>query len=266
MQFGIGSLSVLAFRLLALVVVSTATVWLPWFKGSEHLSIAHWVAAVVLAIFVVTAWFIDRFVSRRKAIKLTEKLSETESVKLAFVLNRLSGLTVVNASSTDIEMLCTRILECMELRVRLYLRREDKDYFNVSFLVFHGNDGKKLDIKARSNLKRKLGTNIDASQSAAYYIAKFNKVRAIHDFSQNNIFPARGLSEDTLPYRSILLLPCTPDHPCDDGRCKAVVSIDSEKPYEFWGVATTDLQTQMRPYLNLLSMMLARHSYGVPTR
>jgi hypothetical protein len=127
-----------------------------------------------------------------------------------------------------------------------------------------------LAIMARSNNVRRLVANRKADQSAAYYAAKTHMVKVIHDFSKSTIFPRRGLSEESLPYRSILLLPLNPvpvTIPAGDSSrriCRAVVSIDSQRAYEFYGTATTDIQVQMRPFLSVINMMLTGQEEGVP--
>jgi hypothetical protein len=257
-------------RLITILALASAVIWRRIGDPNFALTLTDVVLIGVMAIFLFIGWAVDRASGRKQSRGLTEHLEQNVSIDLARAIDKMSQFIEWFSKDIAKDILQEQfrdILRCMEHKIRIYLQREDSLYFNVSLLVFTGSDGQLLTIKERSRQIRSLVANRDATQFAAYYAAKMQKVKVFHDFPKNPIFPQRGLSEESLPYRSILLLPLDPvTIAADDPRkiCRAVVSIDSQRPYEFWGTATNDIQVQMRPFLSIINMMLTEQAEGVP--
>jgi len=57
-------------------------------------------------------------------------------------------------------------------------------------------------------------------------------------------------------YKSILLVPLLENVERNKYRCMGVVTIDSERPYEFWGGRDERIVIAIKPYLNLLTLTL----------
>lgn len=268
-QLSLRGLLLTLLRASIFVALASTPIWRGIGKADFEFSAADGWRISIVALLLLSGWGLDRMLAKKARSSLAEKLETDASVYLADTLRRINELSgdTNTSSKEELTALFRDILKCIEYKVRLYLHKSDKYYFNVSLITFSDN-GNVASVRARSNQKRKSVDNLDARKTAAYYMAESQRVKIINDFRRQKIFPNRGLSASDAPYRSILFLPLEPIIISVDEEskqvCQAVVTIDSEKPYEFWSVTDTNLEIQMRPFLDELRMALSGQKCGVP--
>lgn len=128
------------FRVIVVVALASGFYWRQIISDPSRLTWGDGAAIASVAILTFILWAIDRGLSKQKRRRQTQGLEQKVSVELAKVIGEMSSF--VELSKTKAENLnFTPILQCMEHRIRIYLRREDSPYFNVSLLVFTGPDG-----------------------------------------------------------------------------------------------------------------------------
>lgn len=258
-------------RSAVLVLLASTPIWRQLGKEEFEFSRQDIFLVLFVAFLLLVNWGVDRLLNKKARSKLADKLETDASLNLADTLRRINtlsgGLSKSKHSEEELTALLRDILKCIEYKIRLFLQKADKYYFNVSLITF-SNAGATACVRARSNQRRRTVDDLRSEDTVAYYIARFQRVKIINDFQRQKIFPARGLSADAAPYRSILFLPLEPivvkSGSESQKLCQAVVTVDSEKPYEFWSATETNIEIQMRPFLDELRMALAGHKSGVP--
>lgn len=214
----------------------------------------------VIALFL--QWSINR-----SGIKKKQSIDRAnEEQKLALNLGKVVSKIVDHANLkknpaalAHQEESVSLVLKCIEHRIRLSLNKPQFGYFSVSLLTASSeNQQLFISVKDRSNDRREKGARTLASNTLAYYVANQGRqIKIEHDFYKNRVFEIRGIySSEKPPYRSILILPLPYKEKNGNRSCQGIVTIDCEKPFEFWSVDEDQIQILIWPFLHLLDLLL----------
>jgi len=265
----IGKFIVICLRAVVVLGIASSVFWIEYAKNKTIDFEAAWVFVVLLAVFMFVLWTIDRVLAHKKQKRVRRDHDRALARRHYSALRDMTAFMTVrpDAGTTGyMEKFIEALLNCIDHTTRSFLTHYEDLYFETSLLLFLDRTGDKLRIEARAHPYRARGATVSGPDSAAYYVAKAKRDwKAIHDLKTDKIFPNKGLSKsDEPPYRSILLIPII--CPLNDGTgdiCKGVVSVDAEKPYEFWGAIGSDLTEQILPYVQLINLLVSETEYGM---
>ena len=268
-------LSVLGFAFVALI--NLAIILAPaWSKvltdqGLDFgkVEAAQWFSGVIVACLMLLRWVSEKAKeSKKNAVALAKnrellsfaqmKLFET----LRPVVNRAS---VKKLKEAERQIALDAVLKCIDCSALVATNQDTDGYFSVSLYLFHGATGDTADLLARSRPGRDTRAGLNSSGLVAYYAAELGREFAVHDFKWQPVFPfLRPGTNEAPPYRSILFVPVVDNsQPATRALCKAVVTVDSAVPFEFWGRRMQGVAAEIQPYLRLLNLLLSHHEHGV---
>jgi hypothetical protein len=227
-------------------------------NGSNKISWAH--SILVTGAIVILIWYNKLYDWILKIRKDRDDTIEQELALSSAMSNATSRLTrkgEITISEQDINKIISDMLKAIRLQTRLILHDFEEHYLETSLLVLN-EDGKQMVVAHRAIGNRPLDSKINIEECMAYYVSISQKEREVNDFKwRPGPFEKRGISSEKPKYRSILLLPLIYEVSGNDGICKGVVSIDSSRPYEFWGSGKSRIVIRIQPYLNILCLLLS---------
>lgn len=259
-------------RLTLFVFCSTGPILLTLLADDHSPGRVEYGVTAAIAVALVISWLYDQQSLRRADTAIRTHEEDQFSINL----NKVVELTAKNTPLKTGQKpkagrpeIIGHILKCIEQRARLLKPGRETGHFAVTLLAFsdHGT-GPKMIILDRSATGAPTGQTSDATQSMAYYVATRNaRVRTVHDFRRiDPPFEFRSLTHGGEPnYRSIAMLPLPTRQVGGQDRVLGVVSLDSEKPYEFWSIEQTTLRTALLPFLTYLNLLLDGMYDGVAT-
>lgn len=228
---------------------ATLPQWVPGWAASFGL---EWLLVIGTLALMLLAKVLDFL---KKSIKDKNKYSKLEH-RLTMRNSALSGLFsqyLIRITPHDSKEIQDQALLCIHDQARLILGH-DSDYLEVSLLVFReGVDDVFIQVENRAIGHRKAKVPKPAQEVMAYYVALTGKEKNINNILSNHPFSKKGISQEKVEYKSILLMPILT--PSGDS-CLGVVSIDSERPYEFSGGLSQRLVLRSSTYLNILRSTL----------
>lgn len=247
---------------LIVVAVAAFPFIVRWYVGDMEI----W-DAMELSIILILLLSIRYFLSKLKMTSVEESLAANNNRKLLLSnsrvvedVSKISELTVEDFNDPKCKSVVQNILKCVELVTRSVVKDFNSSYFEVTLLLFVGEDH--FMVYQRANIDRSVDCVVNARQSVAYYCAKIGKSRKINNIKKLEWVPYKSLTQDEKPqYRSIMMIPLL--EISDGNLCKAVVCIDSGRKYEFAGANFDTIRTHARPFLKMLEMLLVKHKYGV---
>jgi hypothetical protein len=271
-HLSVGRILCLVVKILAVVFIAASPIWIDYAeKGEISLDkTIMYTSLLVAALFII--WAYDNFRDSRA----TNRIKRNHEMRVALEHNRATGKfgEVITLKSGPVniqkrDQLIDFILTCIDHKARTFVDRYEEGYFQVTLMVFLDSQGMQFQIKSRATHSRQTGIAVNARESAAYYVGRANRGwKAIHDLKNDGIFPYEGLSDKQSPppYRSILMIPILYEALTAQGNrqlCLGVLSLDTAKPYEFWGAVGSDLTTQIQPYSRMLGLLLD-NTNGMP--
>jgi hypothetical protein len=216
-----------------------------------------WVVAASSLIFVLLLYNkgYDYFIRRNREQRSILNQRKDLAVRLAKATARLATSPLSGLDKTAKDKVIDDLLCCALYEARLVIGNFDETYLEASLLLFE-TDLTKIAVAYRAIGIRPHDSSKPAAETMAYYVAKSRSHRIINSFKRDHPFPKQGLSSSIAIYKSILFVPIFYRTPDQQYLCSAVVTIDSKRPYEFWGGRGERMVIQMHPYLNLLRMLL----------
>lgn len=225
----------------------SSNVQIPW----------DWVVLASIAIFLLLVfnksydYFLHRIPEQKRIFDQRKHLA----VRLNKATAKLATGSLNGLDKTAKDKLIHDLLRCVLFEARLVIGHFDENYLEASLLLFE-KDLTKIGVAYRAIGNRLDDSSKPAPETMAYYVARSRSHRVINSFKRDHPFDKQGLSSPIATYKSILLVPII--HRVSDGRylCPGVVTIDSTRPYEFWGGRGDRIVIEMHAYLNLLRMLL----------
>jgi hypothetical protein len=151
--------------------------------------------------------------------------------------------------------LSDRILGCVLHVAKNFVPDGNPDKLQCSLLRFDGPNVDRLKIVSRARDNRPSDISTPADQTIAYYVAISGKVFVVNDLLAQDVFPKKGLSREKAEYRSILVIPIV-IHDGDQKKCAGLLTLDSPRPWEFWGDIGDNIATQLMPVVHILTVMM----------
>lgn len=258
-----------AGHLAALAAVATSPFWIEWTTGGSISTTVMFSLSGLLILLMVLSWCIEQLGTRRKSRERQRRLMDEYAAR-HFVINDSLLRAIVPANLTLSEdarvQLCEKVLQCMEHLARMHLKKPDSSYFQVSLLLFDGDGCNKVKIAARARPDRRAGQLIDSAKTIAYFVDQCGRTFVVPDMHAQSVFPREGLTDKQLRYRSILFVPII--LPNSQSQCCGVVTLDSERPYEFTGPIGDEIATQLMPFMGVVAVLVegqSPHGGGVVT-
>lgn len=264
--FNLGLFAIVAS--IALQPIWSKTITDEGLKFDALVSRDYWLSGIVLGLLLFRSIF-ERVLGtaphRRRIVDETYHLSLAQGDLFKKLRNQVFDLRRQSSAQHNQQVAQESILKCVENVVILATRKNKWNYFSVNLFIFSGDGGERADLIARSHSGRDLRTDLCAPNLIAFYVAEAQKPFTVNNFGAEDIFPRVSPGTNVRPpYRSILLLPVLNPYSAETrGNCKAVVTIDSDRPYEFWGSVSTDIEVLVSPYLRLIDLLLSNHTGGV---
>lgn len=262
-------LFLVVLRILLSFAVAATPVWFAaWLKEPENLDVrlALWTTLVlggVMAAKAVLDYFVSRASIDRKALKLRFQVAALES-NLHRELAEITKLADHVNGDKEKEIL-QRILAAMADQARAHLRYFDDTAFQATLFLFDDEGTGHFLCRARAREDRPVGHRVRCVRSVAFFWAERfpDRSSSVHNIRALSMFPPR-LSEGAprANYRSILILPLA-DHDSvgDSFRLRGVVTLDSDRCYEFFGDRRTDLESLLEPHVRWILAITNDHPH-----
>ncbi|WP_157223240.1 GAF domain-containing protein [Afipia felis] len=247
-------------RILLVTAVALTPYWVDWWtKGEVDAPKAGWMSLVVAGLLVAKHLF-DVFGSDRQLRSHQRDLMEQCATRHQVINRELfealpSKLSLPFPSRVQ---LCEKILACMLYIAKFHTLSSGGDYFQVSLLTFGNENCDSIKVIARAKANRATNIPIDSRETIAYYVAKSGTSFVVDDMKAQKHFAQTGLSQKTLKYRSILLIPIV--HRNASTECCGVVTIDSSRPYEFTGPVGDVITAQLMPFTSVLALLVEKEA------
>lgn len=262
-------LFLIAAQILLTFAVAATPVWvpsLPWMPGSLDASLALWTTLVLGGLMAAKAVF-DHFASRavvdKKAFRLRCQVAALEA-NLHRELAEITKLADHVKSDKEKEIL-QRILAAMADQSRAYLRYFDDTAFQATLFLFSDKDLDQFLCRARARDNRPVGHRVRCKRSVAYFWAKRfpDRSSSVHDIKALRIFPQRLSDGAALAeYRSILILPLAERDPVKDSfHLRGVITLDSDRRYEFFGARRAELESLLEPHVRWILAITNDHPH-----
>ncbi len=219
--------------------------------GWLDLAVSTWPSIGALIALHVAQFFIKRSTKDKSRSRLEQERSlalarvNASLIELCQVSDRVRDQARRNLTLRD-------ILETIDHEVRLSIDLEKpKGFFGVTLIVY-GERRDILSVRARSS-GGATADGLDAAQSVGHYATQAGKPKAIHWLGGSDIFPDRSLSNRSrrARYDSILAIPLPGLEPI------GFITIDSARPFEFWGNRPNSLETILQPHSAMISFVLS---------
>lgn len=264
LRFGAGMI-----RILAVIGIATSPFWILYYTTQTINFYITFGLIVALTVFMLYIWGYDKFSNLSKESENRRIHERSVALIHLNVLKKMESFFKIKldaSAANEIDHIIGALLNCIDQKTRAFLATHGDVNIEASLLLFIDREGHELLIAARAHPMRETQKIVECSEAAAYYVAKAKRDwKAIHDLKAGDIFPYSGLARSDKPdYRSFLLIPFICDLANGSGEiCKGVVSVDSRKPYEFWGAIGSDLTTQLMPYIQLINLLVNENKYGM---
>lgn len=244
-------------QLILIVAIASAPYWPAVFEGrtpEKRLAPYYFGAAVALLFLKYLVTEVASAARRREKVENHQERTALEQRTLFNDILPLATTPVPDFSNAAFMDVLRRTLLTILYTVKEVTDCIDNEYFQVALLVFQ--PGNKIEVVARSGGPRQIHSSAKREDAMAYHVAAARlEWKNVPDLKRDSVFPFRGLSESDCPYRSILFIPIS----YEDGSC-AVLTIDSSRPYEFWGESVSRrIFKRVIPFVRLLAILLAKH-------
>jgi hypothetical protein len=220
--------------------------------------VKYWMISVVIVQFI--NWWIgttDSSGLKRKSRNdhQGKAASEVQAV-IDLVLQHGSRISFKKRHNILIQIV-QGLIDVVEHQVRISFEDYGSVYYCANVLWFTNEKFDEIEILARSDRARGAGVRVKSVGTAAFYAAKLDRHIVVNDItSDRHPFRRKGFSGGYVQYRSFICIPIT----SPDGAsrcCVGVLTIDSQRPYEFSGKAESDIVTMLKPYCSILALVLS---------
>ncbi|MBA1140670.1 hypothetical protein [Mesorhizobium neociceri] len=208
-------------------------------------------AAIFLANSVVTV--LDRL-SQEKSSGTGQAQTEL-MVRLGDLLTGMKGGRAVGqADRDDAIRACLGILENY---ARLVTRSKKGD-ISVSLVLFAGNSTTRMKVRHRNpGNERPTNREFDATHLMGFHACKRGtEPRVVHDLKKFGGKSMVSPTQTTVNYRSIFMIPVVTRRGEADEKIRGFISIDSPRPYAFYGNRSSVLVVTCEPVLSRINELI----------
>lgn len=264
---GRGPLLIL-FLVIAPFLVAATPIWFPYFKSPNPFDIDLAVkTTLALGAVMVLKAIADRasltLAVSTKALKLRFNVAALEA-NLHKELSEIADLSTHVTGDRERRIL-QRILAATADEARAHLGYFDDTSFQATLLLFNDAACQHVRCVARAQENRPVGHSVPARDSIAFFWAERfpDRSSSVHDIQTVKIFPPR-LSDGnkSSAYRSILILPLAErDAEGDSFRLRGVITLDSDRRYEFFGSRRRELESLLEPHVRWIMAITSDHPH-----
>ncbi|WP_442580698.1 hypothetical protein ACSBOB_01470 [Mesorhizobium sp. ASY16-5R] len=195
--------------------------------------------------------FLDRM-SKDKAAGSSERQAEM-MVRLGDLLNGFKGKSVASSDRDDVIRACLGILENYVRMITL----SKKGDISVSLVLFVGASSTKMKVRHRNaGNDRPTNREFPATHLAGYRACqRGTEPRVVHDLRE---FPREAMvspTQSAVTYRSIFIVPVA-SQTNDGPKVKGFVSIDSPRPYAFYGNRSNMIMVTCEPVFSRINELI----------
>lgn len=233
----------------------------------------------ILAVATGYTWWFDKIRKGKEVGALSKKkagvLLEDSAGTIASLSSVLTVRAEVKTTNSEYRQHLQKILKRIHTEVSLLIDQREETFGEVVLLLYGNNDGKELQLVARSSDRKVTVKQIAAHKLMAHYVAQSGRDWIEHDFHRkDNTFPKNRVTTpgERAPYRSILFKPLLVEDDSGEAEqilCRGVLCIHSDRPYHFWGVAGSNgssldvILLRLQPYFALLGLVLANWPHSI---
>ncbi|MCQ0986566.1 hypothetical protein [Jiella marina] len=251
----IAGLSGTAVSFFSIILITISPWWSLYFKEQEVNGRAiFYICAILFCLQCIKG--LSGFV-RNLSENIDTKREEVDQVStrtynLMYEIIGYIDREKIPTSDAEKRLIIKNVLECIIHSTRYTINATSTDYLQATCMTFADEDCDHFKIFCRASDNRQVGSVVECRQTIAYYSMLLNKNFVVNDFKKQRFFPYKSISvpNEAPRYRSIMVLPLI--EPAEDGfRACGAISVDSSKPYEFFGDVGTQLATQLMPFVLL---------------
>ncbi|UZD70897.1 hypothetical protein [Brucella sp. JSBI001] len=187
-----------------------------------------------------------------------DKLSNAPEIHADMMLRvgdffSLIKLRTTKNDNDDAIRSCLGILE----NYACLITNSPKGQISVSLVLYAGSSKTRMKIKHRNpGNTRPTNREFDATQLMGYRACSSGtKPRVVHDLKSFGKSAGDSPTQSGVNYRSFLLIPIQSP---DGNRIRGFVSVDSPRPFAFYGERSSVLMVRCEPILNHLSDLIER--------
>lgn len=267
--FGAGSgrgFALIIGRVLLNLGITATPLWFSWINQPQlrDFGFAAWTTGILGSLMISKEIFNNLKYHgdvERRAIKLRFQVAALEA-NLHRELAEITNISHYVNGDKEREIL-QRILAAMADQARAHLRYFDDTAFQATLFLFDDDNCENFLCRARARDNRPVGHRIPCNRSVAYFWASGfpDRSSSVHDIKVLSMFPPR-LSDGSVhtDYRSILILPLTV--PAGDSlQLRGVITLDSDRRYEFWGAKRAELESLLEPHVRWILAIINDHPY-----
>ena len=258
-------------RWIGIIVIVTTPVLIEFLKSTIEGKPFTWLGmALIWMVILAFAQVIILCTERWRASNTSRRAKREHQHKVAhefhsIILKIAQNSNVVNFRNKPAiqKSIVEDVLSVIEHEVRIFFESYGDIHYCASVLLFNNQNCSEVKIYARSDRSRNEGKVVPANATVAYFSAKFGRHMVIHDILEgSHPFGRSGLSSSELSYRSFLCIPVLiPKNGNMD--CVGVLTIDSQRAYEFAGGDETDIVTMLKPYCGLLALVIRSGAHSL---
>jgi hypothetical protein len=204
---------------------------------------------VILLSCVGTAAYL-KFSEKWKRTKKLEVFGQRKLARRKLTASRIiTALTSgshINSKPANVDKIRSDILQCITATIEDMLDLDEGQRLVANLLDFSTGTLDKMRVVARSSAERHVGSEHPSKFLVAYDAIIQERVEVVDDIQDHPYW--NGLHR---PYRSVLAIPI-----CRNGKAFGAMSIDSEAPNVFTGVAN-EVVSMIVPYLSMLAATYA---------
>ena len=139
-------------------------------------------------------------------------------------------------------------------------------HYKACLMLFADDDCKSLCVYERAKNIRPVGVSMPTEETMAYQIMKTKKHYVLYDFLTDHPFDKTGISDPRPTYRSVLFIPLIQKSTNGEkDSCFGMLTVETEKPYQFWFGEGDRLAIKLAPYEGWLRLILQQDIVKCPS-
>lgn len=246
-------------RLASLVAISSIPLAIKCLDGSIQIG---WIWVVLSTVLILALQIYnlvyDNMMSHKKVMKNRRGMHTIASLTSSHAIEILNKCVKTRAKEHCDQhgrLLIQEVLVCVQHILAAHVD-EDVSKTQACLLQFEDEPCNTLCVFERAKHVRPIGVGMPTKDTMAYYIMKTKKHYVLYDFLTDHPFDKSGISDPRPSYRSVLFIPIiermgngSPDV------CHGMLTVETEKPYQFWFGEGDRLAVKLAPYVGWLLLI-----------
>lgn len=228
----------------------------------------HQIFLMVMPFAFLAQWILGRLFNSSVKKKRESAQAKKLSAVHATLIRRMKGNVKHDFDDATRSQLISMALECIVWKTRAALDipgdKANDTFVQSSLMIPVSQNGKLyLKILARDSHHREAGAMALAQDTLAYYVAREGLSKALPDIDALKFVSKKGLTEDRRDYRSVFFHPIKTRRNDGSHFVKAVVTIDSERKYDFWYKLEELVGRDIAAFVDLIEILIEDNEHVI---